>query len=105
MKYDTLLKSIFYDSIPVLLKLLGLPPVAEYLTVEFPTRHKTQPNLVILLTDGRILHIDLQSENDPRMRWRCLAYYQAIRELWPVARITQVVIYVGSGPMTMISVV
>ena len=52
---------------------------------------------------GRILHIELQSDNDPRIHWRCLAYYAAIREMWPDAKVTQVVVYVGDSTMTMSS--
>ena len=88
---------------PVLFRLLGLPDVIEYLTVEFPLHEKVFADLVVRLADGRILHIELQSRNDVRMPFRCLEYWRVIAELWPDADIVQVVIYAGDGPMTMAS--
>jgi hypothetical protein len=102
-QYDVRLKSILHKAMPRLFRLLGLPPVEEYLTVEFPLRQKAVTDSVMRLTDRRILQIELQSRNDPRMLWRCLEYWQAIGELWPDAEIVQVVIYLGAGPMTMVS--
>ncbi|HEY3742637.1 MAG TPA: hypothetical protein VGL53_22465 [Bryobacteraceae bacterium] len=103
MHYDLLLKLIFQEAMPGLLRVLGLPPVVDYLSVEFPKRTKAQPDLVVRLADGRILHIELQSKNDPRMEWRCLEYCQVISEQWPGVELVQVVIYLGDSPLTMAS--
>jgi len=54
--YDVPLKSILHRAMPVLFGLLGLPPVAEYLTIEFPLHQKVVSDLVVRLKDGRILH-------------------------------------------------
>src|SRR5450631_3265953 len=97
MKYDVRLKAIFQEAMPGLLKVLGLPAVREYLTIEFPTHERELPDLVILLVDGLILHIELQTDNDPRIVRRCLGYWQAIDEKWPKTPIHQVVIYMGSA--------
>jgi len=102
-QYDVRLKSILHRAMPQLFRLLGLPPAAEYLLAELPLRQKILPDLLVRLVDGRILHIELQSRNDPRMIWRCLEYWQVISEQWPDAEIVQVVIYLGDGPMTMVS--
>src|SRR5207249_2152473 len=64
MKYDVRLKAIFQDAMPGLLRVLQLPGVKEYLTVEFPKRNKSLPDLVLRLIDGWIVHIELQSKND-----------------------------------------
>ncbi|HEY3742636.1 MAG TPA: hypothetical protein VGL53_22460 [Bryobacteraceae bacterium] len=101
MHYDLLLKLIFQEAMPGLLRVLGLPPLVDYLSVEFPKRTKAQPDLVVRLADGRILHIELQSKNDPRMEWRCLEYWQVISEQWPGVELVQVVIYLGDSPLTM----
>jgi hypothetical protein len=77
--------------------LLGLPEVVECLTIEFPVRQKLASDMVVRLADGRILHVELQSKNDPRMLFRCLEYWQ----VWPRVDIVQVVIFVGDGPMRM----
>ena len=101
--YDTRLKSILYRSAPRLFRLLGLPPVKEFLSIEFPLREKAISDWVVRLTDGRILHLELQSRNDSRMLFRCLDYWKEICERWPGVEIVQVVIYLGDGPMTMVS--
>ena len=103
MKYDNLLKTIFFDAMPALLRLLDCAPVVEYLSVEFPRKHKMVADVVALLEDGRILHLEFQVKNDPEMHWRCYHYYGAIQQRWPEANVIQVVIYLGSGPMTMVS--
>jgi len=95
MHYDTRLKLIFQEAMPGLLRLLGLPAVVEYLTVEFPKRTKVLPDLVVRLVDGRILHIEWQSKNDARIVRRCLEYWQVIADLWPDVEIVQVVVYLG----------
>jgi hypothetical protein len=101
VKYDNLLKTIFHDAMPTLLRVLGCAPVAEYLTVEFPARPKLVADVVARLTDGRILHLEFQLSNDPRMHWRCYHYFGAIQEQWDDSEIIQVVIYLGNAPMQM----
>jgi hypothetical protein len=86
-----------------LLRVLGLPAAVDYLTVEFPKRNKALPDLVVRLADGRILQIEFQSKNDPRIEWRCLEYWQLISEQWPGSQVVQVVIYLGDGPLKMAS--
>ena len=101
MHYDLRLKLIFQDAMPGLLRLLNLPAVLEYLTVGFPKRSKALPDFVVRLVDGRILHLELQSKNDPRIEWRCLEYWQVISEQWPDAEVIQVIIYAGDSPLKM----
>jgi len=102
VKYDTLLKEIFQDSLPGFLRLRGLPPVVEYLTVEFPNRYKTLPDLVVLLEGGIILHIELQSQNDPKIPWRCLDCWSAISQQWLAYQVIQILVYCGDEPLTMV---
>ena len=71
------------------------------MTVEFPERPKVVADVVARLADGRILHLEFQLSNDPRMHWRCFHYYGAIQELCEDAEVIQAVIYLGNGPMTM----
>jgi hypothetical protein len=101
VKYDNLLKTIFYDAMPALIRLLGVAPVAEYLTVEFPERPKLVADVVARLTDGSILHLEFQLTNDPRMHWRCYHYYGTIQEMWEESEMIQVVIFVGNDAMRM----
>ena len=101
VKYDNLLKNIFLDAMPTLLGSIADSPVAELLSVEFPSRPKMVADVVAFLADGRILHVEFQLSNDPRMHWRCYHYFGAIQEEWPTADVIQVVIFLGNGPMTM----
>ena len=57
MKYDNLLKTIFFDAMPALLRVLHCAPVVEYLSVEFPWKHKIKmvADVVARLKGGRIL--------------------------------------------------
>ena len=105
MKYDNLLKTIFYDAMPGMIRALGWPPVVEYLSVEFPAQPKMVADVVARLSDGRILHLEFQVANDPRMHWRCYHYFGAIQEQWEDAEVIQVVIYLGNGPMSMTSAI
>ena len=86
---------------PALLRLLDCAPVVEYLSVEFPRKHKMVADVVARLADGRILHLEFQVKNDPGMHWRCFHYFGAIQQRWPLADVIQVVIYLGSDPLTM----
>jgi hypothetical protein len=101
VKYDNLLKTIFFDAMPAMLRALDCAPVAEYLSVEFPERPRMVADVVARLADGKILHLEFQLRNDPRMHWRCYHYFGAIQELWEDAEIIQIVIYLGNGPMQM----
>ena len=101
MKYDNLLKNLFLEAMPMLLGSIASAPVAEILSVEFPSRPKMVADVVALLTDGRILHVEFQLTNDARMLWRCFQYFGAIQKAWPNAEIIQVVIFLCNGPVTM----
>ena len=58
--------------------------------------------MVALLQDGRVLHLEFQVKNDPEMHWRMYHYYGTIQQRWQDADVIQVVIYLGSAPLTMI---
>ena len=97
VKYDNLLKTLFLDAMPMLLGSIAPSPVAELLSVEFPSRPKMVADVVARLADGTILHVEFQLTNDPRMHWRCYHYFGAIQEEWPDAHVIQVVIYLGKA--------
>ena len=105
MKYDNLLKTIFFDAMPALLRLMKCAPVVEYLSVEFPPRTSLIADVVALLEDGKILHIEFQVKNDPEMLWRCYHYYGAISQRWRNSEVLQFVVYLGSAPLAMESVI
>ncbi|MBI3653391.1 MAG: DUF4351 domain-containing protein [Acidobacteria bacterium] len=100
MKYDTTLKELFQSPPRRLLELLvGAQPV-ELLTVEYPAVRMRKPDLIARLSDGRIHHLELQSENDDDMNWRMLEYYAPIFKLTGLQPV-QTVLYVGDKPLRM----
>ena len=88
---------------PGLLRAARCAPIVEYLITEFPERPKIVADVVARLADDRILHLEFQVRNDPRMHWRCFHYFGAIQEQWEDAEVIQVVIYLGNAPMSMSS--
>lgn len=94
MHFDTVLKETIMAGAGVLLqRLTGSRPL-EWLTIEIPSVKSRRVDLVCRLVDGRILHLELQSSNDPRMIWRMHEAYPYIFERYEVPPV-QTVLYVG----------
>lgn len=101
MNYDPLLKSIFHSALSrVMVRLSGSRPF-EILNIEFPTAESRRPDLVARLANGTILHVEIQSSNDPTMPWRMLQYRLLLRSRFPDERIVQKVLYVGKRRLAM----
>ncbi len=101
MDFDATLKDFFQKQpTSLLLELAGGVPVVEFLNVELPAVQERRLDLVMLLADGTLLHLELQSSNDSDMGLRMLEYYAL---LWRRYRKTvrQAVLYVGTPRMTM----
>jgi hypothetical protein len=75
MHFDTILKRLFQSSSLLLLELLTNAPVREWINVEIPKAQMNKVDLVAWLADGRLYHLELQSEDDANMAWRMLEYY------------------------------
>jgi hypothetical protein len=100
-KYDLVVKDLFQRDHPSLLdQLTGGVAVREVLNVELARVEERRADLVLLLADGTIHHIEFQSENDNDMPYRegiyCLLLGQKYRR-----RVRQVVLYVGQAKMRM----
>jgi hypothetical protein len=96
-KYDLVVKDLFQRDHPSLLgQLTAGVAVREVLSVELAR----VADLVVLLADGTILHIEFQSGNDKDMPYRegiyCLLLGQKYRR-----RVRQVVLYLGQAKMRM----
>jgi predicted transposase YdaD len=100
MHFDTILKTLFQSSSLLLLELLTNAPVREWINVEIPKAQINKVDLVAWLADGRLYHLELQSENDPNMASRMLEYYFLLWKRYGVTPVQQV-IYVGGRPMAM----
>lgn len=101
MDYDALLKSILQLLANRLIPLLTGASVVDQLSVEFPSVESRLPDLVALLDDDRILHLEVQTANDARMPWRMLRYWLLLSERYPEADIVQIVLYLGNPRPTM----
>lgn len=90
-QFDTVLKDLFLSSDSLLFRdLTGSGGVREWLDVEFPEIRNPRCDLVAWLTDGRLLHLELQSFNDPQMHWRMPRYYGLLAERFHVEPVQMV---------------
>ncbi|MBF0147254.1 MAG: DUF4351 domain-containing protein [Magnetococcales bacterium] len=93
-QYDTTLKDLFEKPPQRLLQILIGREAVELLPVEFASIQKRLPDLVFLLEDDSIFHLELQS-NSEGMDWRMLMYYSLIRQRYPSRVLVQKVLYIG----------
>ena len=78
--FDGTLKDVFQQDRPTLLnRLTGGVAVKEFLNVELPKVQQRRVDLVLSLEDGKILHIEFQSENDRFMPYRMVEYWSLIK--------------------------
>jgi hypothetical protein len=97
--FDGTLKQVFERDRPTLLRrLTGGVAIEGFLNVEVPKVHERRVDLVISLADGAILHMELQSSNDPRMAYRMLEYWPLIKARFK-RPLRQTVLYVGRRKM------
>ncbi|MEO5335036.1 MAG: hypothetical protein H7839_23730 [Magnetococcus sp. YQC-5] len=95
-QYDTTLKDLFEQPPQRLLQILVGRQAIELLRVEFASTQKRLPDLVFLMEDDSIFHLDLQSQSEG-MDWRMLMYYALIRQRYPGKVLMQKVLYVGEA--------
>ncbi|MEO5378549.1 MAG: hypothetical protein H7832_12325, partial [Magnetococcus sp. DMHC-6] len=93
-QYDTTFKDLFEQPPQRLLQILIGRQAVESLPVEFASTQKRLPDLVFLMDDHAIFHLDLQSRPE-EMNWRMLIYYALIRQRYPDNPLIQMVLYVG----------
>lgn len=93
-QYDTTFKDLFTQPPQALLQLVAGSRAVEHLPMEFASTMKRCPDLVFLMEDGSIAHLELQGRPE-EMNWRMLMYYPLIRQRHPRRRLTQIVLYVG----------
>ncbi|MBF0192766.1 MAG: DUF4351 domain-containing protein [Magnetococcales bacterium] len=95
-QYDTTFKDLFEQPPQRLLQILIGRQAVEQLPVEFASTQKRFPDLVFLLEDDSIFHLDLQNKPEG-MDWRMLMYYSLIRQRYPGRILIQKVLYVGQA--------
>src|SRR2546423_1046545 len=99
-QYDATLKILLERLGPeTLLELTGAS-VARWHNIEFPQVRSPRVDLLGETDDGSLVHIELQSANDPTMALRmaeyCLAVYRRFDRLPE-----QILLYVGEAPLNM----
>jgi hypothetical protein len=101
MKYDIVLKDLLYDMPTRFIYVISGMKAVELLNVEPPEVRRRNPNLLLLLDDDSILHIELQTYNDVRIAERMLEYKVLIKSRYEDREVRQVVVYVGDDKMRM----
>jgi predicted transposase YdaD len=99
-EYDTALKDLLKSAgCSILRQLMGVE-IVQWLNVELPKVQNLRVDLLGVTADGRLVHIELQSNNDPDMPLRMAEYFIHIYRVYGRAPL-QIVLYVGDGPAKM----
>jgi hypothetical protein len=99
-EYDVTLKMLLQGSATRTVHELTGTAVARWLDVELPKVQNLRLDLLGETVDGGLVHVVLQSSNDPAMPFRMLEYCLGVRRL--VGRFPrQILLYVGEAPMRM----
>jgi predicted transposase YdaD len=99
-EYDVALKMLLRGSARMTFQALTGGPVEKWLDIELPKVQNLRMDLLGEMADGDMLHLELQSRNDPEMPERMAEYalgaYRLFRR-FP----RQIVLYVGERPLNM----
>jgi predicted transposase/invertase (TIGR01784 family) len=104
-QYDLTTKTIFKELQIPLLQFITAQKIAKlhYLDIQFQTIESRRADLVAQATLHKkkvILHLEVQTDNDPDMLYRMLRYLVEIHQQYKLP-IYQVVVFFGSDPITM----
>jgi hypothetical protein len=99
-KYDITLKDILKDIPKVFLKLLTGYETGKFVDAQFPDIQLREPDLVLEVKDGKLIHFEIQSRNEKIMLEREYLYSGLIYNQHKKLPI-QIVLYVGNEPMNM----
>ena len=99
--YDAVVKDLFQKDHPSLLdQLTGGVKIKAFLNVDLAKVLERRADLVLLLADKTILHIEFQSTNDKDMAYRAGIYCVLLGHRYR-CRVRQVVLYIGQAKMRM----
>jgi hypothetical protein len=96
MRYDITRKTLFYQAPLRLLHVLTGSISAALVSIEYPSAQRRRADLVARLQDGRLDHLELQSDADRCMPWRMLEYYGLLYQQYNQEPVQQV-LYVRGG--------
>jgi predicted transposase YdaD len=100
-KFDAAIKDLVWKGAPALLELLVGSPVARFLNTDFSTVKERRPDLLAQLVDGRLLHVEFQTQDIQKLPWRMLDYYGVIGDRHGGVPVVQMVLYLGEKPSRM----
>ncbi|MBF0344012.1 MAG: hypothetical protein HQL06_07260 [Nitrospirae bacterium] len=78
--YDVLLKDIIKDVPPKFLKMLTGYETGRFLDIQLPDVQVRQPDLLVEVEDGNIVHIEIQSTDDKSITGRMYEYSALINK-------------------------
>ncbi len=103
-KYDITFKEIFFSGIDppknFFQHIIGIPLVKP-LPTNLPSVKESVVDFLGEMADGSILHLEVQSTNDPDMHLRMHRYFCLINEKYPDREIIPFVLYVANKRMNM----
>ncbi|MBF0463836.1 MAG: hypothetical protein HQK88_01560 [Nitrospirae bacterium] len=99
-KYDVTLKDILKDMPKVFLKILTGYDTCKFIDVQFPDIQLREPDLVMEVPDGKLIHTEVQGRNENNMLQRFYLYSGFIFNQHKILPI-QILLYVGSAPLNM----
>ena len=98
-EYDVAFKLVL-QSVDLTMRELAGAPIARWLSVELPEVQNTRVDLLGETEAGELVHIELQSSNDPKMPLRMAEYCLRVLRLFDRFP-HQVLVYVGEPPLRM----
>jgi hypothetical protein len=98
-EYDVVFKLIL-QSVDLTIRELGATPIARWLNVELPEVRNTRVDLLGETAAGDLIHIELQSTNDPDMPLRMAEYCLRVRRNFRKFP-QQILVYLGNAPLKM----
>ncbi|MDQ2899173.1 MAG: DUF4351 domain-containing protein [Acidobacteriota bacterium] len=100
-EYDATLKMLLRGSAARTLRDLTGVSVAKWLDIELPKVHTLLLDLLGQTADESLIHLELQSRNDPEMPLRMAEYALGVYRLFGKFP-RQIVLYVGESPLRMV---
>jgi len=103
IKTDLLLKHLFKNPATRLIEIILGKKINWQLLQDTDLKivKNREADLVVKLEDNTLLHIEIQSTNDPSMPYRMFEYFYLITDKYKPKDLIQVCIYIGKEPLKM----
>jgi len=101
IKIDITLRDVISNLPHKFIELLTNSRGKKLLDSNLPDVKDKRADLIVLMEDDSIFHLELQSYNDSNMPFRMLEYYTLLRQKYKRESINQMCLYVGEKPLNM----